>query len=71
MYYSVNMPDKYSMMPRYFKVIQSDFNFVLLLLTPFWLAMIFINAKVMIEINREWGIDERYQQTERLTRNTQ
>jgi hypothetical protein len=32
-----------------------DFNTVFLLLAPFWAAMVFINAKVMIEVNREWG----------------
>ena len=32
-----------------------DFNMVFLLLAPFWAAMAFINAKVMIEVNREWG----------------
>ena len=71
MYYSVNMPDKYSETQIDSKVVELDFNSVFLLMMPFWLAMAFINAKVMIEINREWGIDERYQQTERLTRNTQ
>ncbi len=28
------------------------------LLVPFWAAMAFINAKVMIEINKEWGSTE-------------
>jgi hypothetical protein len=50
-------------------MIQPDFNFVFLLLTPFWVAMIFIDAKVMVEINREWGRDERQQQTRKLTMN--
>ncbi len=25
------------------------------LLIPFWVAMPFINAKVIIEVNKEWG----------------
>ena len=43
-----------------------DFTSALLLMTPFWLAMVFINAKVMIEINKEWGIDKEHQQTAKL-----
>jgi hypothetical protein len=35
-----------------------DFNMVFVLLAPFWAAMAFINAKVMIEVNREWGSKE-------------
>lgn len=38
-----------------------DFNNVLLLLTPFWLAMLFINGKVMVEINKEWNSDKKEQ----------
>jgi len=49
-------------------MIQPDFNFVFLLLMPFWLAMVFIDAKVMIEINKEWGADAQHQQTTKLTR---
>jgi hypothetical protein len=36
-----------------------DFNTMFLLLAPFWTAMVFINAKVMIEVNREWGSKDR------------
>ena len=46
-----------------------DFNLVFLLMMPFWLSMIFINAKVMIEINKEWGIAKQRQQTIKLFRN--
>ena len=63
------MPDKYSQTLRFYGD-TLDFNFVFLLLTPFWLSMVFINAKVMIEINREWGIDEQ-QQFAKLTKNEQ
>lgn len=49
-------------------VIQVDFNFVFLLLTPFWLSMIFINAKVMMEINREWSVEKQCQQDVKLTK---
>ncbi len=31
---------------------------VFLLLAPFWATMVFINAKVMIEVNREWGLQD-------------
>jgi hypothetical protein len=36
-----------------------DFNTIFVLLAPFWAAMAFINAKVMIEVNREWGSKDR------------
>jgi hypothetical protein len=38
-----------------------DFNSVFLLMMPFWLAMAFINAKVMVEINKEWDINKHKQ----------
>ncbi|HLE35401.1 MAG TPA: hypothetical protein VI698_05880 [Nitrososphaerales archaeon] len=38
-----------------------DFNSVFLLMMPFWLAMAFINAKVMVEINKEWDIKKHKQ----------
>ncbi|MFY3741464.1 MAG: hypothetical protein HMLIMOIP_001920 [Candidatus Nitrosomirales archaeon] len=38
-----------------------DFNSVFLLMMPFWLGMVFINAKVMVEINKEWDINKHKQ----------
>lgn len=38
-----------------------DFNTIFVLLAPFWAAMVFINAKVMIEVNREWGLNSQDQ----------
>ena len=38
-----------------------DFNTVFVLLAPFWAAMVFINAKVMIEVNKEWGLNSQNQ----------
>ncbi len=61
MYYSVNMPDKYSESYIDSQVIELDFNSVFLLMMPFWLAMAFINAKVMVEINKEWDINKQKQ----------
>jgi hypothetical protein len=50
------MSDKYS---KHTNVVRElDFNTILLLLTPFWLSMLFINGKVMMEINREWSSEE-------------
>ncbi len=61
MYYSVNMPDKYTDAHIDSKVNELDFNSVFLLMMPFWLGMVFINAKVMVEINKEWDINKHKQ----------
>jgi hypothetical protein len=43
-----------------------DFNFALLVMVPFWVAMVYINAKVMIEINKEWSIENQRAETMKL-----
>ena len=53
------MRPKYSSVQLFFEMM--DFNTVFVLLAPFWAAMVFINAKVMIEVNREWGLDSQNQ----------
>ena len=53
------MRPKYSSVQLFFEMM--DFNTVFVLLSPFWAAMVFINAKVMIEVNREWGLDSQNQ----------
>lgn len=68
MYYSVNMPDKYSETQIDSKVVELDFNSVFLLMMPFWLAMAFINAKVMVEINKEWDINKQKQKLLKATK---
>ncbi|MGH9876318.1 MAG: hypothetical protein ACRD38_04780 [Nitrososphaerales archaeon] len=55
------MPDKYSKRHIGSKVIELDFNSVFLLMMPFWLGMVFINAKVMVEINKEWDVNKHKQ----------
>lgn len=43
-----------------------DFNTIFVLLAPFWLAMVFINAKVMMEVNREWGSQHQIVKTQKM-----
>lgn len=57
--YSVNMRPKYSPVQSFCEMM--DFNTIFVLLAPFWAAMVFINAKVMIEVNREWGLNSQDQ----------
>lgn len=43
-----------------------DFNFALFVMVTFWVAMVYINAKVMIEINKEWSIENQRAETMKL-----
>ncbi|MFQ5968905.1 MAG: hypothetical protein ACE5J2_00205 [Nitrososphaerales archaeon] len=43
-----------------------DFNFTLLVMVPFWIAMVFINTKVVIEINKEWTKEKEHTETMKL-----